>query len=200
VRRVSFLCALAVALAACSGGASDTSSPTPPSTTTAAADGVGTPPASGCPTFSGGTARAESYGSRPIGLLTDATAGQAGCLDQVTFFFRSLGDGIPPGYVVEYADPPFRDGEPARQIPVDGAAFLSVTISPAASVDVSTEDHKRTYFGNLLLQYGEHHHLVLVRKFVDVPGAVRWLIALDAERPFLVDSAVDPTRITVYIG
>jgi hypothetical protein len=41
---------------------------------------------------------------------------------------------------------------------------------------------------------------VLVRKFVDVPGAVRWVIALDAERPFLVDSAVDPTRITVYIG
>jgi len=92
------------------------------------------------------------------------------------------------------------DGEPPREVALNGEAFLSVTISPAASVDVSTEDHKRTYFGNLLLQYGEHHHLVLVRKFVDVLGAVRWVIALDAERPFLVDSAVDPTRITVYIG
>ena len=144
--------------------------------------------------------RAESFGPRPVGLLTDATAGEAGCLDQVTFFFRSLGDGMPPGYVVEYTAPPFSDGEPPRQIALNGAAFLSVTISPAASVDITTEDHKRTYFGNLLLQYGEHHHLVLVRKFVDVPGAVRWVIALDAERPFLVDSAVDPTRITVYIG
>ena len=135
-----------------------------------------------------------------MGLLTDATAGETGCLDQVTFFFRSLGDGVPPGYVVEYARPPFTDGAPPRQVPMDGAAFLSVTISPRASVDVSTEDHKRTYFGNLLLQYGEHHHLVVVRKFADVPGGVRWVIALDAERPFLVDSAVDPTRITVYIG
>jgi len=144
--------------------------------------------------------RAESFGPRPMGLLTDANAGAVGCLDQVTFFFRSLGDGVPPGYIVEYAHPPFTDGDPPRQVPVDGAAFLSVTMLPAASVDVSTPDHKPTYFGNLFLQYGDHHHLVEVRKLVDVPGGVRWVIALDAERPFLVDSAVGPTRITVYIG
>jgi hypothetical protein len=201
VRRVSLLCVLAVALAACSGGASNSSSPAPPTTTMARNVGVpGTSSAPGCPTFAGSTVRAESFGPRPLGLLTDATAGEAGCLDQVTFFFRSLGDGVAPGYVVEYAHPPFMDGDPPRQISMDGAAFLSVTMLPAATVDVSTDDHKRTYFGNLFLQYGAHHHLVLVRKLVDVPGGVRWIIALDAERPFLVDSAVDPTRITVYIG
>jgi hypothetical protein len=29
---------------------------------------------------------------------------------------------------------------------------------------------------------------------------VRWVIALDTKRPFLVDSAANPTRISVYIG
>ena len=139
-------------------------------------------------------------GTRPIGLLTDATAGVAGCLDQVTFTFQSLGNGTPPGYVVEYRDPPFSDGDPPREVPLDGVAFLAVTISPAASVDITQEGTPRTYFGNLLLQYDEHHHLVLVRKFDDALGAVQWVIALDGKRPFLVDSAANPTRISIYIG
>jgi hypothetical protein len=144
--------------------------------------------------------RAESSGARPAGLLTDADAGVAGCLDRVTFVFQSLGGGMSPGYVVEYMDPPFSDGDPPREVTLDGTAFLAVTISPAASVDVTKEDRPQTYVGNLLLQYTDHHHLVLVRKFDDGFGTVRWVIALDEKRPFLVDSATDPPRITVYIG
>lgn len=144
--------------------------------------------------------RAASVGARPIGLLTDATAGVAGCLDVVTFTFQSLGSGTPPGYVVEYKEPPFSDGDPPREISLDGGAFLSVVISPASSVDITKEDTPRTYFGNLLLQYGDHHHLVVVRKFDDVLGTVQWVIGLDGKRPFLVDSATNPTRISVYIG
>jgi hypothetical protein len=193
VRLVLAACVFALALGACDGG----SAPTALSTTTTSAPGRPTSP---CPLFHGTTARAQSVGPRPIGLLTDATAGAAGCLDQVTFTFQSLGGGTPPGYVVEYKDPPFTDGDPPVNVSLDGAAFLSVMISPAASVDVTQEDHPRTYFGNLLLQYGDHHHLVLVRKFDDVLGTVRWVIALDGKRPFVVDSAADPTRITVYIG
>ena len=144
--------------------------------------------------------RAASAGERPVGLLTDASAGAAGCLDVVTFTFQSLGERHPPGYVVEYKDPPFSDGDPPREVTVDGDAFLSVAISPAASVDITKEDTPRTYFGNLFLQYGDHHHFVVVRKFDDVLGTVQWVIALDEKRPFLVDSAANPTRISVYIG
>ncbi len=144
--------------------------------------------------------RAESSGARPAGLLTDATAGAAGCLDRVTFFFQSLGDGTPPGYRVEYRDPPFSDGDPPREINLDGNAFLSVTIAPAASVDITKQDSPPTYRGSVLLRYGEHHHLVLVRKFRDALGSVQWVIGLDEKRPFLVDSATDPTRISVYVG
>jgi hypothetical protein len=184
---------LALALGACDGGTSQTMS----STTTTSTPGA---PAGPCPTFHGTTTRAASVGDRPIGLLTDATAGIAGCLDEVTFTFQSLGNGTPPGYVVEYKDPPFSDGDPPRELALDGVAFLAVTISPAASVDITQEDTPRTYFGNLLLQYENQHHLVLVRKFDDALGSVQWVIALDGKRPFLVDSAANPTRISIYIG
>jgi hypothetical protein len=194
VRPVLVVCLFALALGACDRSSSQTTSSTASTTSPVPA------PAGPCPTFHGTTARAESVGSRPLGLLIDATAGIAGCLDQVTFTFRPVGGVIPPGYLVEYQDPPFSDGDPPREVSLDGEAFLSVVISPAASVDVTVEDQPQTYLGNLLLQYGEHNHLVLVRKFDDSLGAVRWVIALDAKRPFVVDSATDPTRLTVYIG
>ena len=194
MRPVLVVCLFALALGACDRGSSQTTSSTTPTTSEAPV------PAGPCPTFHGTTARAQSVGPRPLGLLTDATAGAAGCLDQVSFTFRSVGGVIPPGYVVEYQTPPFSNGDPPRAVTLDGSAFLAVTIAPAASFDVTQPDQPRTYFGNLLLQYGEHHHLVLVQKFDDSLGAVRWVIALDAKRPFIVDSATDPTRITVYIG
>jgi hypothetical protein len=196
------VCALALAAAACGGG-NDTSSSSKksdssPTTTTAPVVPVALPDA--CPTIHGTTTIAQSSGPRPPGLLTDADAGVEGCLDRVTFTFESLGDGTPPGYRVAYEDPPFTDGDPPEEIAVDGSAFLSVTITPAASVDTRVEDQPPTYLGGLLLEYGDHHHLVEVRKLDDALGSVRWIIALDGRRPFLVDSAVDPTRISVYIG
>ncbi len=204
VRAVVVACVLALALAltltACdSGSSSSTSAPTT-TTTGPATDGRPVLPPAPCGTFHGSMARAQSVGPRPAGLLTDAFAGAAGCLDQVTLLFQSLGNGTPPGYVVEYKDPPFTDGDPPVEVSLDGEAFLAVSIAPAASFDFTKEDIPRTYFGNLLLQYDDHHHLVLVRKFDDGLGTVQWLIALDGKRPFTVDSASDPTRITVYIG
>ena len=212
VRHVLVAGVLALALAGCSGGSSTSSAPTTtPAPAPSTAPGAAPAPASSaspastattepCAGFRGGTAPAQSAGRRVAGLLTDAEAGTAGCLDEVTFSFQSLGDGTPPGYVVQYEDPPFSDGDPPDTVPLDGNAFLSVTMTPAASVDVTQPDHPATYLGGLLLQYGDHHHLVEVRKFDDALGSVRWVIALDGKRPFIVDSAMNPTRITVYIG
>jgi hypothetical protein len=186
--------AFALALTACDSGTPGSASAP---TTTLGAGATPAPPGP-CEPFHGSTGRAQSVGERPPGLLTDASAGAIGCLDQVTFLFQSLGNGTPPGYVVEYKDPPFTDGD--VEVSLDGSAFLAVTIAPAASFDFTKEDAPPTYLGNLLLQYDDHHHLVLVRKFDDGLGTVEWVIALDGKRPFTVDSASDPTRITVYIG
>jgi hypothetical protein len=195
VRPLLLVCALALVLGGCDAGSSPSASSTTTTSTVAPQ-----PAAAACPLFHGTLSVAASDGARPVGLLTGATAGAEGCLDVVTFTFQSLGNGTPPGYVVTYKDPPFSDGDPPREISLDGDAFLSVTISPASSVDITKEDAPRTYTGNLLLQYGDHHHLVEVRKFDDVLGTVNWVIGLDAKRPFLVDSAANPTRISVYIG
>jgi hypothetical protein len=198
VRAAAVACVLALALTltACDSGSPGTASA--PTTTSSGADGAPVPTPGSCGPFHGSTARAQSVGERPAGLLTDASAGAIGCLDQVTFLFQSLGNGTPPGYIVEYQDPPFTDGD--VEVSLDGNAFLAVTIAPAASFDFTKEDTPSTYLGNLLLQYDDHHHLVLVRKFDDGLGTVQWVIALDGKRPFAVDSASDPARITVYIG
>jgi hypothetical protein len=150
-----------------------------------------------------------SVGPVAPGLLIDASAGSNGCVDQVVFVFQSFGNGKPlgaalaPGYLVQYQDParqPFMDGDPPQPISLPGNAFLVVKMAPAASVDPFRPDHPQTYLGNLSLTYGAHRHLLIVRKLPDQNGAVIWVIGLDARRPFVVDAAEDPTRITVDIS
>ena len=185
-------------LAACTGGSGDSAAPVsttrghrPPQLTIT----------SGCARFRGVTTMLRSIAPGQGGLLIDATAGAAGCLDEVTFTFQPLGDGTPPGYEVKYQDPdkePFKDGDTAISLP--GDAFLVVKITPALSDNPFVEDRPQTYLGNLTLLYGEHHHLQIVRKLADGENTVNWIIGLDGVRPFIVDAAEYPTRITVYIG
>jgi hypothetical protein len=58
----------------------------------------------------------------------------------------------------------------------------------------------RTYTGNLALDYGAHQHLQIVRELPDAQNTVVWVIGLDSLRPFRVDRAEDPKRVTVLIG
>ena len=191
--------ALAVACVAlgCSNGAADQQSSSPTTTTAAAA-----PVDTTCSAFPGTTAPRSSSGERPPALLVDAYAETAGCLDRVTFEFESLGDGTPPGYRVGYRDveaEPLLDAN-GNEISLPGNAFLLVQIAPAASNDPRVEDLPATYRGNLRLSYGENHHLEIVQKLPDSTGTVEWVIGLDRERPFVVDSASGPARVSVYIG
>jgi hypothetical protein len=197
-----------VSLAACQGGGGESASTGTSTTAPATTAPVTTAPASAtvpgtCPGFRGASAALASVGATVPAVLVGADAGAAGCLDRVTFTFRSLGNGIPPGYVVQYKDPaqePFLDGDPPVAISLPGAAFLVVTMSPALSVDPFVEGMPSTYDGNLSLEYGEHSHLQIVRKLPDGQNTVVWVIGLDSVRPFRVDRAEDPTRVTVYIG
>jgi len=199
-------------LAACSGGGSDEGSS---STTTSAAPTTIAPVttvAGGsdlCPTFHGATTSIASNGPTAPAFLTDATAGAQGCLDVVTFTFQTRGDGTPPGYTVGYQDQTkqaFQDGDPPTDIEVPGAATLAVHIAPAASTDTSVPDSPQpTYTGNLSLDYGDHHHRVNVRELPDGKdaagqGTVNWVIGLDSPRPFRVDRADNPPRVTILIG
>jgi len=172
--------------------------------------GVGAGPVAGtaasdtCPGFSGSTSMLKSRGPSAPAVLVDATAGVQRCLDAVTLTFRSLGNGTPPPrYTVRYQDParePFLDGDPPSPISLPGAAFLVVRVRPTSSVDPFAADAPPTYTGNLSLDYGDHHHLQIVRELPDAKGAVVWAIGLDGVRPFRVDRAQNPPRVTVLIG
>ena len=132
----------------------------------------------------------------------DAIAGANGCLDQVTLTFN--GDGIPPGYVVGYRDPeqePFLDGDPpvddrrARQRVPGGEGHARVELRPARA-----RTRPAPTPATSRLEYGEHHHLQIVRELPDTADTVMWVIGLDSVRPFRVDRAEDPRRVTVLIG
>jgi hypothetical protein len=212
MRLAALALGVALAAAACSssgaggggggGGGGRDGGPAAPTTTTVPVAVPAVDPA--CPTFHGSTDSLASSGTRPPALLVDATAGTAGCLDRVTFEFESLGDGLPPGYRVGYRDlaaEPLLD-EDGSKLTFPATAILVVTIAPAASVDVRVPDEPRpqTYRGSLRLAYGETHHLEIVQKVPDGLGTVEWVIGLDSVRPFVVDSAMSPPRVSVYIG
>jgi hypothetical protein len=207
VRIRGLVVVLALALAACSGGsggsddASRATTTSAPTTTVAGVSDL-------CPWFHGATTQLSSTGPTAPGFLTDATAGAQGCLDVVTFTLQTRGDGTPPGYSVGYRNveiDPFLDGDPPSRIDVPGNAFLAVTITPALSSDPTVEGNPSTYLGNLALQYGDHHHLEIVRelpdgKTADGQDTVNWVIGLDGQRPFRVDRAANPPRVMVLIG
>ena len=166
-----------------------------------------------CPGFHGSTTSLTSTGPTAPAFLIDATAGAQGCLDVVTFTFQTRGDGTPPGYTVGYQDQTKRPVPGRRSADRHRGAGHRDTwrcrIAPAASTDPSVPDSPRqTYTGNLSLEYGDHHHLQIVRELPDGKDAagqdtVNWVIGLDSLRPFRVDRCADArpgTAVTILIG
>jgi hypothetical protein len=188
----------ALALAGCSGDGSGSSSS---ATTTVPATATTVAGQAGCAPFHGVTTSLTSSGKVSAGFLTDAQAEQVDCLDRVSFFFDSPG-GLAPGYTVQYQDvqqTPLTDC--AGQISLPGSAFLVVVLKPAASTNpFGPEGDQQTYKGNLRLAYGPTHHLQIVQKLCDGDGTVTWVIGLDGVRPFVVDRATDPIRVSILIG
>ncbi|MET0627482.1 MAG: hypothetical protein ABW033_03385 [Acidimicrobiia bacterium] len=197
MRLVALALVVACCAGACSGGADEGATPT---TTTSASSTPAPDPT--CTQFRGTDGPLATSGDRPEALLVDAYVEQVGCLDRVTYEFESLGDGTPPGYTVGYRDleqEPLLDAAGAR-ISLPASTALVVTFAPARSTDPRAPEAPATYKGNLRLSYGETHHIDVVQKLDDVNGTVVWVIGLDSPRPFTVDSATAPTRVSVYIG
>ena len=194
------VCALVVAGCAVGCSASGGGPQRTATTTTAAPAGAPADPT--CTAFHGTLGPLQSYGPRPAALLVDASVAQVGCLDRVTFQFQSLGDGTPPGYTVTYRDldkdPLVNAAGGAVELPAH--TVLVVDIKPAASSDARLPDAPPTYHGPTRLSYGATHHIQVVQQLPDTADSVVWVIGVDAERPFVVDSATNPTRVSVYVG
>ena len=140
-----------------------------------------------------------------MALLVAASVATDACFDRITFTFVPTGANRPPGYTIEYADPPFSEGDEG-QYPVEtlGEAFLKLTFAPASQTDFNSGRPAQTYKGPIRLLFQDTHHIQLVRKLIDSPdGTQSWIIGLDEKRPFTVDgvgdSAKNELRVSVYI-
>ncbi len=252
--RVVLLVLPAMVAAACSsgGGGSSTSA----TTTTRAQDTAG--PKNGCQFIVAATGKRSRAAPADLQYLQTATAEPTPCYDKITFTFDH-GDGpdLPPGYTVEYREPPFIEGirSSAEGFP-DAKAILYVEFRPASTSDRRFAGAARqTYKGNLRLTFpsigpfsaGGMGHTVMVEWLdkappalpeslaptttapgvttttaapVDAPAAtaptttappvefvpndpavtrVVWLIGLDSKRPFTVDAANQPSRVSILI-
>lgn len=144
--------------------------------------------------------------------MVDAVAEPAVCYDKITFVFDP-GDGpdMPPGYLVEYREPPFVEGINTTTEGFDEAkAYLYVEMQPTSTVDLRfAGSGRRTYRGNLRLSLDKKiEHTVIVEWLDKVEDTtpenpaddrIIWVIGLDEKRPFTVDSANQPPRISVLV-
>jgi len=138
-------------------------------------------------------------------LLIDAVAVAEPCWDKITFTFKPTGANAPPGYTIEYRDPPFVEGDEGQyNVETLGNAFLYITFAPASETDYTSAQPRQTYPGNLRLRLEDMHFTAIVRKIKDHPdGTQSWLIGLNEKRPFTVDAVANSklgiSQVSVYV-
>lgn len=202
---------LAAGAAACGGGGSS-SSASGDDATPARSPGERTIRGPACQYIVAGTDRRFTRPPEHLSYLEGAVAEPTTCYDKITFVFNS-GDGpdLPPGYTVEYREPPFGyEGIPNSTAGFDDAkAVLVVEFQPASITDARNPARPiETYKGNLRLALADMKHTVIVEwlsKLEDLTpetpadDKVVWLIGLDRKMPFTVDAANQPPRVSVLI-
>jgi hypothetical protein len=197
---------LLVAGAACGGGAGDS-----------AASGASRPvrhkrdTGPGCEHIVASDGKRFRRPGKNLMYLTDAVAEPTVCYDKITFVF-DVGDGpdLPPGYVVEYRKPPFVEGiNTTTEGFKEAKAYLYIELQPTATVDRRFAGSGRTtYRGNQRLALEGMKHTVIVEWLKNYEDAtpddptddkVIWVVGLDRKRPFTVDSANQPARVSVIV-
>lgn len=129
-------------------------------------------------------------------LLTDVTTTTDGCVDTITFTFRS--NAAPqPGYRVEYADAPFMNSAGQTVTPA-GAVFLKVRFQPAWIADLNMESAPQTYTGPRVITPTGMKTVRGLAMFDASEAVVGWVIGLDAQRPFAVEAS--SAKVVIKVG
>jgi hypothetical protein len=106
-----------------------------------------------------------------------------------------------PAYDVRYAPGPFYQmGDPdAVLVPVDGNAFLQVTMNPARRWDLSVDPIVQTYLGDdrIILNTASVTEVVFIEDF---EAHMIWVIGVTEEKPFAVGTLTEPPRIYIDIA
>lgn len=191
LRRVAVVaCVLGLLLAACS---SDKETNTSASATPV----VTTPAPTKCALENGSLESQRSQNHPTAAPLTDLRYEKEGC-PRLVFEFR---DHV-PGYLVEYADPPFSECGSGKPIATDtwhAKAFLRVRLEPSSSVDMEAPNAPTTYNGSRDIYVGAPA-LKHLKVDCDFEAVFEWVVGLDARHEFTVFTLDDPARIVIDIS
>ena len=186
-------CLLAFVAGACGGedGEDVAADRSPPAATTSA------PTATPCAVQNGSQDAQRSENMPPTSPLTDVRYNDEGC-PQVAFEFRD----DQPGYVIEYASPPFTECGSGEPVPTEGwgaSAFLRVRLEPSGTADLSQESAPQTYEGRRDIEV-DGTVLKRLRVICDFDAVLEWVVGLDARHDFRVLTLDSPSRILIEIS
>ena len=190
VIRTLLMTIAALLLAGCGGkddGTSTTTETTVATETTGTTSGPALEGASTDPVVVKGT-------SADVALLTDVRAAAHDGYDRVVFQFRN---GL-PGYDVRYVGRPVVADGSGDEVAVDGAAVLLIRMEPALDADLTQASAPRTYTGPTRFTPATS----AVRELVRTGGfeaVLTWAAGVDEERPFLVTTLENPTRLVIDV-
>jgi hypothetical protein len=173
--------------------AESTTSPTTSATTSSATSSSAPATTAPCPAPGAHDPVDTGIGSSQIPLTAvDVTAVDA-CTDRIEFSFESTSGQ--PGVQVSYQQPPFTEDGSGEPVTVEGSAFLVVRFEPATTFDIETGEP--TYDGPDQIVPVDTRWVREVRLTGSFEGVVNWLVGLDAERGFTVDTASNRVTITI---
>jgi hypothetical protein len=120
------------------------------------------------------------------------------CVDHVVFDFNGKTPD-PPGYELNYANPPFVADASGEPVAVKGGAFVLVTIKPGYGYDF--EAGTPTYTGPKRIAPSDANHVTEIVELGDFEGVLTWVIGLDTKRPFTVQAIGTPRhQLVVTFG
>ena len=175
---------------------------TTPSSSAAPTGGVtgtrtATPGGGASPTdepFSGARTPVQVMGTPSIiqAHLKEVRAAKHSTFDRFTLEF----DIVPPGYKVEYVEPPILADPSGKEVAIDGKAFLQITIQGAVAYYLNTDN---PYTGPDELKPGLPN-LVEAELTGDFEAVLTWVLGVNEEADFRVLTLDDPPRLAVDVG
>jgi hypothetical protein len=210
-RRLVFVAAIALVLAACGGSdtsvttsASTSSTVAPQSSTTQAGRGTTGPtvdlPTTSlpCQTLPIPPTPVKSPAAAQSVLLTKVTEQGDGCVDHVIFDFTGKGSD-PPGYTITYGTPPFVMDGSGSPVTVPGTAFIVVKVQPGYGYDF--EAGTPTYTGSKSIAVTGASNVQGIVETGDFEGVLTWVIGTSGKRPFAVQATGAPRhQLVVSVG
>ena len=179
-----------------SAGCGDDEDPSPSATTagTATATPARSPASPTDEPFSGARTPVQVVGTPSISQahLKEVRAAKHSTFDRFTLEF----DIAPPGYKVEYVEPPILADPSGKEVAIDGKAFLQITIQGAVAYYLNTDN---PYTGPDELKPGLPN-LVEAELTGDFEAVLIWALGVNEEADFRVLTLESPARLVVDVG